>query len=516
MATRYKILTDAEFNAKGDVLSASADNTPLILSVGANGKVLTAASGEATGLKWGDGGIRWEVVATADTLAVGEGFLLNAGAALTVTLPASPAVGDMVGVCDYKSLATTYTLTVARNGENIAGVADNLVIDINGAGFVLVYTSAAEGWSVLDQVGGGQITISNDAYAAGWDGVTTVAPSKNAVYDAMTKENIVGLKITDSPVFVTAKLSGLTDGYIPKHTSDAVGLVNSPIYTDGTNVGIGTANPNYPLEVNKSSADNLVGQFVNSAANGYGITVATVANDATRYSFEAIGNTNRVDFVVKSNGNVGIGTASPNYPLEVNKSSADNLVGQFVNSAADGYGIIVATVANDATRYSFEAIGNANRVDFVVKSNGNVGIGTANPNYKLEIVSDSAGKPGTGGLWTVVSDERIKKDIVPANLKRCYEIIKTIPLKRFGWADGVYTEEQVKDRHTLGWIAQDVQKIFPKAVNIKPFKKGKELIEDCLDLNSGQIIAAMYGTIQTLIQKVEKIEEQINSYSGAK
>ena len=37
----------------------------------------------------------------------------------------------------------------------------------------------------------------------------------------------------------TAKLTNLTDGYIPYHISDASGLGNSPIYTDGTNVGIG-------------------------------------------------------------------------------------------------------------------------------------------------------------------------------------------------------------------------------------------------------------------------------------
>ena len=48
-----------------------------------------------------------------------------------------------------------------------------------------------------------------------------------------------GVNSTDSPTFVTAKLTGLTDGYIPSHTSDAVGLVNSPIYTDGTKVGVG-------------------------------------------------------------------------------------------------------------------------------------------------------------------------------------------------------------------------------------------------------------------------------------
>jgi hypothetical protein len=39
-------------DAKGDILTASADNTPARLAIGANGTVLTAASGEATGLSW--------------------------------------------------------------------------------------------------------------------------------------------------------------------------------------------------------------------------------------------------------------------------------------------------------------------------------------------------------------------------------------------------------------------------------------------------------------------------------
>ena len=38
-----------------------------------------------------------------------------------------------------------------------------------------------------------------------------------------------GLKKTDSPTFATVKCTGLTDGYIPKHTSDATGLENSPV-----------------------------------------------------------------------------------------------------------------------------------------------------------------------------------------------------------------------------------------------------------------------------------------------
>ena len=58
------------------------------------------------------------------------------------------------------------------------------------------------------------------------------------------------LRTTSSPTYVTTKLTGLSNGYVPKHTSDSAGLQNSPIWTDGTNVGISTASPAAKLAVN--------------------------------------------------------------------------------------------------------------------------------------------------------------------------------------------------------------------------------------------------------------------------
>lgn len=45
-------ISSAVFNAKGDIISASAADTLEILSVGTNGKVLTANSSTASGLEW--------------------------------------------------------------------------------------------------------------------------------------------------------------------------------------------------------------------------------------------------------------------------------------------------------------------------------------------------------------------------------------------------------------------------------------------------------------------------------
>lgn len=81
------------------------------------------------------------VIATNTAAVRNNLYVLTAS--LTLTLPASPAVGDTVKV---SNLSGTTSCVVARNSSNIQGLAEDLTIDSLNAAITLVYASATQGW----------------------------------------------------------------------------------------------------------------------------------------------------------------------------------------------------------------------------------------------------------------------------------------------------------------------------------------------------------------------------------
>jgi len=149
----------------------------------------------------------------------------------------------------------------------------------------------------------------------------------------------------------------------------------------------------------------------------------------------------------------------------------------------------------------------SNSSDFTINNtNGRVGIGMSSPSYQLQLSTDSASKASTS-TWTVSSDLRLKENIQDADLDLCYNNVKNLRLARYKWKDEVYTTEQVPDRSKLGWIAQEVETIFPKSVQ----KINDHGFTDCRTLNTDQIIASLYGCSQKLIKKYEDDDEIFNS-----
>jgi hypothetical protein len=99
----------------------------------------------------GTGGMAWEVISTNTNAVTNAGYLINASSgAITLTLMASPSAGNQVGFSDYYDAAETNTITIARNGNNINGVAADLVLDVAGSSGTLVYGDATMGWKLVN------------------------------------------------------------------------------------------------------------------------------------------------------------------------------------------------------------------------------------------------------------------------------------------------------------------------------------------------------------------------------
>ena len=98
------------------------------------------------------GGASWQAVQSTNfTAAAGKGYFINtSSAAITMTLPASPTLGDFISVIDYNGTFDTNNLTISRNGKPIQGSATDLTVSIERAGLTLVYSDTTNGWLLLN------------------------------------------------------------------------------------------------------------------------------------------------------------------------------------------------------------------------------------------------------------------------------------------------------------------------------------------------------------------------------
>ena len=94
------------------------------------------------------GGTSWQAVKTSSFTAVaGEGYFINTtGGVVTMTLPASPTIGDEVSFVDYAGTFDSNTMTVGRNSEKINGATADLTVSVERAANTLVYTDGTQGW----------------------------------------------------------------------------------------------------------------------------------------------------------------------------------------------------------------------------------------------------------------------------------------------------------------------------------------------------------------------------------
>lgn len=83
------------------------------------------------------------VTGTSQTATAGNQYVLTNAAATTVTLPASPTAGDTIYVTVANSLTTN---VVARNGNKIMSLSEDLTLNAPYAAVQLRYADATRGW----------------------------------------------------------------------------------------------------------------------------------------------------------------------------------------------------------------------------------------------------------------------------------------------------------------------------------------------------------------------------------
>lgn len=99
---------------------------------------------------------KWDTTAKTSSFSISsaeywQGFFVDtSSAAVTVTLPGSPASGELVKIVDVGGNASTNNITIGRNNNNIQGDASDLTVAVNRAGFELMFI-ASYGWVLTNK-----------------------------------------------------------------------------------------------------------------------------------------------------------------------------------------------------------------------------------------------------------------------------------------------------------------------------------------------------------------------------
>ncbi|MFM6929490.1 MAG: tail fiber domain-containing protein [Bdellovibrio sp.] len=442
-----------------------------------------------------------------------------------------------VGISGDANLSNSGALTLAGSGVT-AGTYKSVVVDAKGRVTSGTNPTTVAGYGITDAAilsgnPGGQILQGG------------VGPGESLTLDSTanaTKGNLilnpaggkVGIGTTSPSAYLTVQGAGTSSGQLqikdsgypasnPLSRSYIQGLDN----TSSTVWYLGDSNP--------STQDISFG----TTASGYGLNLDT--NGATRFRIQPDGSIGINTLVTNLNGTgTGPGTvtisgsgasAADTGYIELNNPmtpAAGTIGGKLsfnssVNNGSKTLASIQSTVTGSGGTNGFGGQiifstkqDNNISVNMMIMNNlGNLGVGLA-PAYKLDVNGDANLSTGSvfriagtqicsGTGCTSSSDRRLKENIQP--LSNSLEKILQINGVEYDYKD----KAKFSDKHQIGVIAQDVEKVFPEVVITDSKTTLKSVAYDHLVAPIIESIKALYGHLIQLENKQHTQARQIAS-----
>ena len=146
----------------GDSVSTSSgstiNNAGTITTAGITGGTIN----NTTGSIYLRGEVDWQpsdIKTASFTATDNQGFFVNTTSGeITVTLPASPSAGDVVGIKDYANTFDTNKCILNANGNKIQGSTQLFEITVEGSSIIIIYVDATQGWVITDASKAADIT----------------------------------------------------------------------------------------------------------------------------------------------------------------------------------------------------------------------------------------------------------------------------------------------------------------------------------------------------------------------
>lgn len=332
---------------------------------------------------------------------------------------------------------------------------------------------------------------------------------------------------------------------------DAGAPANSLHVDSQGDVGLGTTNP--VVELHVVDGDTPTMRLEQNGSSGFAPQTWDVAGNETNFFIRDVTNGSKLPFKIRpgapnnslyinTNGDVGLGTSSPQAKLHITGTDSNNSFQAKIMGHAGGttHTQIITDMANsrltimaaeeDDFAPRFVAVGpeddtesirgialfdfGSNKVslpnaqflvrhaggdstfipmiqvfgrDSVTFPTGNVGIGTTNPSHLIQLLD--SGAYSDGNSWVDVSTREAKDNILELKTEEALETLKNIKPVKFHY-------KQDPDRETnVGFIAEDVP-------NLVATKGRKGMV-------SMEVVAVLTKVVQDQHEMIEKLNKEM-------